>query len=137
MPTLNAVPIRAPFVDWILEGHKTWEIRSRSTKIRGQIGLIKSKSLTVVGTCEIIDVIGPLTRKLIRENAQSKMNEPPEECSDCVGQYAWVLANVRRLDVPMPYKHPSGAVTWVKLDEATAAKVLAAATKSAARRGGR
>jgi hypothetical protein len=38
MHTLNAVPIRTPFVDWILDGHKTWEIRSRSTNIRGRIG---------------------------------------------------------------------------------------------------
>jgi hypothetical protein len=26
----------------------------------------------------------------------------------------------------VPYKHPSGAVTWVKLDEGKAAEVLAA-----------
>src|SRR5690349_14900149 len=79
VPTLNAVPIRAPYVDWILDGDKVWEIRSRATKIRGLVGLIKSKSLTVVGTCRIVDVIGPLTLKDIRENAQEKMNEPPAD----------------------------------------------------------
>jgi hypothetical protein len=127
MPTLlRAVPVRAPFVDWILEGKKTWEIRSRSTKIRGVIGLIKSRSLTVVGRCEIVEVIGPLTRELIRQKAQAKMNEPPAECFDCVGNYAWVLGNVRRFKKPVPYRHPSGAITWVKLDEATTAEVLAA-----------
>ena len=126
MPTLNAVPIRAPFVDWILEGKKTWEIRSVATNIRGTVGLIKSKSLTVVGTCEIVDVVGPLTMALIRKNAQSKLNETPRACEDCVGLYAWVLGNVRRLVEPVKYKHPSGAVVWVKLDARKAAEVLAA-----------
>jgi len=81
MPTLNAVLIRAPFVDWILEGKKTWEIRSRATHIRGRIGLIKCKTLTVVGTCEIVDVIGPLTAHVIKANARAKMNEAPKDCS--------------------------------------------------------
>jgi hypothetical protein len=126
MATLNAVPILAPYVDWILEGKKTWEIRSRLTNIRGRIGLIKSKTLTVVGTCEIVDVIGPLTRAMIQKSARSKMNEAPKDCADCVGSYAWVLGDVRRLVEPMPYKHPSGAVTWVKLDDRKAAQVLAA-----------
>jgi hypothetical protein len=126
VPTLNAVPIRGPYVDWILDGKKVWEIRSRATKIRGLVGLIKSKSLTVVGTCRIIEVIGPLTRKDIRENAREKMNERPEDCHDCEGAYAWVLEDVRRLDTPVPYNHPSGAVTWVKLDEQTAARIAKA-----------
>jgi len=108
MPTLNAVPIKAPFVDWILEGKKTWEIRSRSTNIRGRIALIKSKSLTVVGTCEIVDVIGPLTASMIRRNFQAKINEAPRDCMGCVGHYAWVLGDVRRIVQPVSYDHPSG-----------------------------
>jgi len=126
MPTLNAVPIRTPFVDWILEGKKTWEIRSRSTNIRGRVGLIRSKSLTVVGTCEIVEVIGPLTEQDIRRNARAKMNMRPGDAYHCEGAFAWVLVDVRRLVSPVPYKHPSGAVTWVKLDGRTASRVLAA-----------
>jgi hypothetical protein len=33
--------------------------------------------------------------------------------------FAWVLANARRFKTPVPYRHPSGAVIWVALDEAT------------------
>jgi hypothetical protein len=131
MATLNAIPILAPAVDWILDGKKTWEIRTRLTHIRGRIGLIRSKSLTIVGTCEILDVIGPLTSATIRKDARSKLNEAPRDCSDYVGSYAWVLGNVRRLIEPIPYKHPSGAVTWVKLDERKAAEVLNAKSKLA------
>ena len=128
--SMNAVPIRTPFVDWVLDGKKVWEIRSRATQIRGRIGLIRSKSLTVVGHCELVDVIGPLTEADIRKNARSKMGEPVADCLDCVGMYAWVLTDVRRLVKPVPYHHPSGAVTWVKLDDTTQTAVLRA--KSAA-----
>ena len=132
MPMLNAVPIRAPFVDWILEGTKTWEIRSRPTKIRGVVGLIKSKSLTVVGTARIVEVIGPLTGTQARLNAD-KMNESPYDAAGAEGAFAWVLEDVRKLTTPVSYRHPSGAVTWVKLDEETAARVLAAPATEVAR----
>ncbi|HEY4230276.1 MAG TPA: ASCH domain-containing protein [Thermoanaerobaculia bacterium] len=126
MPTLNAVPIRTPFVGWILDGKKTWEIRSRSTNIRGRIALIEGGSGTVVGTCDLVEVIGPLTEQDVRDAAGPRMNSRPKDCDGCVGQFAWVLADVRRLVPPVPYTHPSGAVTWVKLDETKAAEVLAA-----------
>lgn len=132
MPTLRAVPIKAPFVDWILAGKKTWEIRSRSTNIRGRIGLIKSRSGTVVGSCEIADVVGPLTTALARKHGRSKMNESAADAEGCEGLYAWVLADVRAFATPVPYKHPYGAITWVTLDEPTAAKVLAATKRSKA-----
>jgi hypothetical protein len=102
MQQLNAVPIREPYIDQILEGTKVVEFRTKSTNIRGTIGLIRTGSKTVVGTCEIVDVV---------DNGEL---------------YEWVLANVRRLKKPVPYHHRPGAVTWVKLDEDTSAKVLAA-----------
>jgi hypothetical protein len=34
-----------------------------------------------------------------------------------------VLAGVRAFATPVPYKHPYGAITWMPLDEPTAAKV--------------
>jgi hypothetical protein len=129
MPSLSAVPIRTPYVDWILDGKKTWEIRSRSTNIRGRVALIRSKSLTVVGTCEIVDVVGPLSEEDVRRHARRKMNLSPDDAYGAEGCYAWVLEDVRRLKTPVPYKHPSGAVTWVKLDGRTASRVLAAPAK--------
>jgi hypothetical protein len=33
--------------------------------------------------------------------------------------FAWVLANPRLLNAPVPYEHPSGAVIWVTLDDRT------------------
>ena len=28
--------------------------------------------------------------------------------------YAWPLSDAKRLEKPVPYKHPQGAVKWVK-----------------------
>ena len=36
--------------------------------------------------------------------------------------YAWVLKDVKTHAVPKPYKHPHGAITWVKLDKPMSAE---------------
>jgi hypothetical protein len=117
---LNALIIRKPWLDRILAGSKTWEIRGSRTKLRGTIGLIESRSGTIVGLCELVDCRGPLTAAEFRRNA-SKAGMTPAGAT--LGGYkdtfAWIIANARRLKTPVPYKHPSGAVIWVGLDEAT------------------
>lgn len=116
----RALLIRAPFIDWILDGKKTWEIRGKATDMRGPIGLIQSGSGLIVGACEVVDIRGPLTAANLRANAD-KLNERPEEIGDDLHYdttYAWVLARARRLARPVRYQHPSGAVIWVRLTEA-------------------
>jgi hypothetical protein len=99
---------------------KTWEIRGSRTNIRGTIGLIESRSGTVVGLCEVIDCIGPLTAEEYRRDARRAGMLPAEaNLGGYKNTFAWVLANSRRFKTPVPYRHPSGAVIWVALDEAT------------------
>jgi hypothetical protein len=84
----------------------------------GKIALIRSKSDLVVGTCILIEVKGPLTREEFQRNAaragltakQAKTLPYPET-------YAWVVKNARKCSPPRPYRHPMGAVVWVKLPE--------------------
>jgi hypothetical protein len=115
---LKGLLIREKFVGWILDGLKTWEIRGSATKIRGPIALIKSGSGTIVGTCELFGVVGPLTLRQLRANAH-RLNVKPSELEGPLyygdHTYAWELDHVRRLKKPVPYTHPSGAVIWVKL----------------------
>ena len=54
----------------------------------------------------------------------------PSEGADCEGLFAWVLEEVVKFKRPVPYKHPSGAVTWVTLDESTIKKVQEEAKRS-------
>jgi hypothetical protein len=53
--------MRSPYVDWILAGSKTWEIRGSSTGKRGRIALIQSGSGTVIGVADLVGVVGPLS----------------------------------------------------------------------------
>lgn len=128
MKTLSAIPIRTPFIDEILAGTKTWEIRSKFTKKLGLVALIRSKSGTVVGIANLTKVV-EITSSIGRANAR-KMGMSPSEGAECEGLFAWVLEEVVKFKRPVPYKHPSGAVTWVTLDEPTTKKVLEEAKRS-------
>ena len=117
---MRALIIKKPWLDKILAGMKTWEIRGSRTNIRGTIGLIESRSGTVVGLCEVIDCIGPLTAEEYRRDARRAGMLPAEaNLGGYKNTFAWVLENSRRFKTPLLYRHPSGAVIWVALDEAT------------------
>jgi hypothetical protein len=128
MDTLSAIPIREPWIDMILDGVKKWEIRSKFTKKIGPVALIKAGSGTVVAMARLAEVI-QLTPKLAYENADimgfKRLSR--KDAEDFDGEYAWVLKDVVKFKIPVPYKHPSGAVTWVTLDEPTTKRVLAEA----------
>ena len=101
-------------LDKILAGTKTWEVRGKATARRGPIALIESKSGHVVGTCEVVDVVGPLNLAELRRNARRtafRASELPYSTT-----YAWVVHNARRLPESVPYRHPAGAVIWVRLE---------------------
>ncbi len=58
---MRGLIIRSVPINDILAGRKTWEIRGRLTRIRGTIGLIEKGTGTVVGLCDLVDCIGPLS----------------------------------------------------------------------------
>ena len=72
---MRALVIKKPWPDKILAGTKTWEIRGSRTNIRGTVGLIESRSGTVVGVCEVVDCVGPLTAEEFRRNARKAGRE--------------------------------------------------------------
>lgn len=108
--------IRSPWIDFILQGKKTWEIRGSNTSIRGEIALIKSGSGMVYGTVNLVE-----SRRLTLEDyhlseryhcvPQTNTVNPPYKTI-----YAWEFKNPKLFDMPVAYKHPQGAVIWVKLD---------------------
>ena len=111
-------------LDRILSGQKVWELRGSRTKIRGPIALIESGSGTVVGRCILADVIGPLSVAELKWNAR-RLGQKPGEISRYYDRtFAWVLRDVRRLARPIPYRHPRGAVIWVKLPPLVEEKCL-------------
>jgi hypothetical protein len=111
--------IRSPWIEHIIEGRKTWEIRGKATTVCERIALIKGGSGRIVGAADLVDSVGPLTEAQLNER-RDKHQVPPADLSPFIKKYggkahAWVLANVVKLNRPVPYTHPSGAVIWVTL----------------------
>lgn len=110
--------IADPWIGYILDGTKTWEMRSNETSVRGPFALIRKGTGAVWGVATLANIgrrISPqemietahlhrVPAEMIRSGEVAKWNVP------------WVLSDVRRLETPVPYNHPSGAVTWVNLN---------------------
>ncbi len=119
---IHGLIIKKEFLDMILSGQKTWEIRGSATSRRGPIALIQSQSGLVVGTCEVVGVEGPLTLATLKANHRKTGFRPTSLYYRKT--YAWVLRNARRLPQPIPYRHPAGAVIWVKLGEGVTRRLM-------------
>lgn len=107
--------VRAPYVEWILDGLKIWEMRSKRTARRGRIGLIRSTSGLVVGEATLVAVEGPLTHRELLRSAEKMNVEREDIIAPGSDTFAWVLEDARRYDPPVSYTHRSGAVVWVRL----------------------
>ena len=114
---MKGLVIRSPWIDHILAGNKTWEMRTRATSIRGRIALIKAGSGLIYGAAELVECKPSLDLEQLRAT-QAFHAIPVSGIEDAFANRwttPWVLRDVRRFAGPVPYKHPSGAVTWVDL----------------------
>ena len=132
----RALIVDTPWILHILDdqpgwsGRKTWEMRSRATKVRGPIGLIQSRTGTIVGVTEVSGCEGPLAPETMLANVGRHRIPDDMIRSGAVAKWnhAWVLSGSARLAKPIPYKHPQGAVIWVTLDHDTRAVLTGATT---------
>jgi len=113
----RALIIKQPWIELILSGQKTWEMRSRPTNVRGRIGLIVQGTGLIVGEVDITDCLAPLTEKEMHHSPYHLLHMVDEIELLKKWRYAWVLKNAKRYKKPIPYNHPQGAVTWVRLDD--------------------
>jgi len=103
------------WLDLILSGQKTWELRGQSTTKRGVVALIQCGSSHVFGEVTITDArqVSPL----------DLFDNVDKHCvSDLsIIQYqqvfAWILRDAKRYKDPRYYNHRRGAVNWVDLSE--------------------
>jgi len=92
-------------------------MRSRPTTIRGPICLVRAGSGTVVGVAQIVDSLPPLSPDEYMDHYH-RHAVPEGELPKVLQQkwlYPWVLANVRNLEHPVPYRH-KGGVTFATLE---------------------
>lgn len=113
---MKGLIIKKQYLDLILSGEKTWEMRSTQTKIRGRIALIESGSGMIMGEVDLVDSFEPSAgscdRQLTRK--QHCLERHERHLMD-KWKYAWVLKGAVRYAEPKPYQHPQGAVIWVNL----------------------
>jgi len=114
----KALVIAQPWISLILGGQKDWEMRSTTTSHRGWFGLIWKGMGAVYGVARLVDVNPPQSPEQMIETIER--HRIPEE-SIKSGEVAnwntpWVLSDVRRLETPVRYRHKSGAVIWVNLE---------------------
>lgn len=112
--------VRQPWIDEILVGRKTWEMRGKATSVRGPIALIQQGAGLVVGVANIIGTRGPLTHEeLLATFDQHRITPDYLPFAEANGwTVAWEMKDIQKLVDPIPYEHPKGAVTWVRLASA-------------------
>lgn len=108
----RALIVAEPWISKILSGKKTFEMRSRNTNIRGRIGLIKKGSGLIVGSAELVDCFKLKNPEMSQSAHGIDYSNNPELYKY---NYAWCLHNHVKFKKPIPYKHPQGAVIWVKV----------------------
>jgi hypothetical protein len=114
---MKGLIIRSPWIEKILKGEKTWELRGSNTRIRGKIALIGGGTKAIFGVCELTDAKGPLSVDELLASVHLHCLEKGELENGLPYRktYAWVLENPLAFTRPVPYGHPRGAVIWVNL----------------------
>jgi ASCH domain. len=113
---MKGLIIKDPWIELILEGLKTWEIRGSNSKIRGKIALIKSGTGMIYGTVEIVDSILLTSEQYHQAFEKHRITDTEGKALPYKKVHAWVLTNPVKFEKPIPYVHPQGAVIWVNLD---------------------
>jgi hypothetical protein len=114
----RALIVSEPWVSKILAGEKRWELRTRPTLIRGQIGIIRKGSSQIVGSVEIVKsprAALTLDEMMLTSSVHGVPEHQVEMCFQLGWRYPWVIENAERFDTPVSYIHPRGCVTWVLL----------------------
>jgi hypothetical protein len=118
MTITKGLVIDDPWITYILNGSKTWEMRSSATAQRGWVGLIRKGTGEVQGIARVVGCGAALSEAAMLETIER--HRIPERMirSGAVSKWVvpWELANVIQLPQPVPYQHRNGAVTWVGLD---------------------
>ena len=113
---MKGLIIKSPWIDYILNKEKIWEIRGTPTTIRGPIFLIKSGTDKIYGECEITDCIELDYTGYKNNISRHHISQLTEGILPYKRTYAWVLSNVKKYDKPKKYIKKPGAIVWVNVE---------------------
>ena len=127
LPT-RALLIQPQWLEPILSGRKTWEVRGRNLRIRGRVCLASEGKL--VGEVEFTDSFPIGARDAgnslvsVPGHDHNFVGLPGNKDKTCMEDvtvltytrlFAWVIGDVCRYSVAIPYNHPLGARQFVDL----------------------
>ena len=107
---MRCLKIDDKWVNLILKGSKTLEIRRTNTTIREQIALGNKGKKRVVGYAKIVDSIEMTVEDLKKHNDKHQANDFLEEYAN--GRetlFAWVLEDIEIELNPKPYSYSTGS----------------------------
>ena len=107
----RALVVKKKWLDLVLEGRKTLEIRGSSTTKRGWIHFAESQAGgKLLGRARLVNCI-PVPKKSFKHHSKehhvSDLREVPYDTL-----YAWVLEDAEKFGKPFEYVHKQGAVIW-------------------------
>ena len=108
-----ALTIKKKWLDLILAGTKTWEIRGKSTERRGFIHFAESGSGQLRGRAKLVGC-RQLDRRTLMEY-QRFHQLPNAEMVTYKNIWAWILEDAEPYEMPFDYSHTQGAVIFVKV----------------------
>ena len=112
--TKMVLVMKAPWLDLILSGKKTWEIRGTQTTQRGTIHLaLSGAGGQIAGQCRIAKSYTIDRKTLSKHFTKHRI----EDLSIVTyrNPHVWEISHARRYKQPFVYDHPQGAVNWVRL----------------------
>jgi hypothetical protein len=94
--------VAEPWASLLVDGAKTWELRTTSTKVRGPIGIAAKGTGTIIGAVNLVGAHGPFTGDEIDD--YERLHRVP--ASDTAtyggpkGLYAWEMSDAVRFETP-------------------------------------
>ena len=112
----KALIVKPYWVDFLLKGEKTLEIRGSHTQIRGTIGVVKSGTGLIYGTVEVVESVA-LDDKTYEERRSEHRVPAPFEDIPYRQVCGWKVQNPILFQTPRPYHHKQGCVIWVNVPD--------------------
>ena len=108
-----APKVKKEWLDLILSGQKTWEIRGTATNRRGLIHFAESGSGLLRGRAQLIGCRQLDRRTLMRHKRFHQL--PNAKVVPYQKIWAWILQDAEPYYMPFEYSHTHGAVIFVKV----------------------
>jgi len=111
---IRCLKIDEKWVNLILNGSKTWEIRRGNTTIREKIALGNKEIKRVVGYAKIVNSIERTVEDLKKHNDKHQANDFLDKYAK--GRktlFAWVLEDIEIELNPKPYSYSTGS--WCRV----------------------